>query len=96
MLYVLSECVDTEGYLTAFKVDPLTATLSELGRITLSGKSSCYISFDKDAKHAVITNYWDGLLDVLELDAQGAPVRIVQEYQQTRRESWRQVQTREV
>ena len=97
MLYVLSECIDTVGFITAFSVDPLTAQLSELGRISMTGKSTCYISFDKDATHAVVTNYWDGLINVVELDAAtGAPVAVVQELQQSRREAWRQVENREV
>jgi 6-phosphogluconolactonase len=94
VLYVLSECIDKNGYLTAYKVDPFTANVTELGRITMTGKSTCYISFDKGAKHAIITNYWDGLINVVELNAQGTPVRIVQEHQQTRRDTWRQVQDR--
>ena len=59
MLYVLSECIDTQGYLTAFSVDPWTGKLAQLGeRVWMTGRSTCYISFDKDATHAVITNYW--------------------------------------
>lgn len=96
VLYVLTECIHTEGYLTAYKVDPETGSLRELGRVTLTGRSSCYISFDKFAHHAIITNYWDGLINVVELSPAGVPVRVVQEHQQTRRPSWRQVENREV
>lgn len=96
VLYVLTECIHTNGYLTAFKVDPHSGSLRELGRVTLSGRSSCYISFDKHAAHAVVTNYWDGLINVVELGPNGAPLRVVQEHQQTRRATWRQVVSREV
>ena len=96
VLYVLSECIDCNGYLTAYSVDPATGHLSELGRLDMNGKSTCYISFDKEVKHAICTNYWDGVIDVVELNHQGIPVRIVQSHQQTRRETWRQVENREV
>lgn len=96
VLYVLTECIHTEGYLTAYKVDPSTGGMRELGRVTLTGRSSCYISFDKYAHHAIITNYWDGLINVVELSPAGVPLRVVQEHQQTRRPTWRQVESREV
>lgn len=96
VLYVLTECIHTEGYLTAYKVDPSTGGMKELGRVTLTGRSSCYISFDKYAHHAIITNYWDGLINVVELSPAGVPLRVVQEHQQTRRAAWRQVESREV
>lgn len=96
VLYVLSECIDCNGYLTAFNVDPVTGHLTELGRLDMTGKSTCYISFDKELKHAICTNYWDGIIDIVELNHQGVPVRIVQSHQQTRRKTWRQVENREV
>lgn len=96
VLYVLTECIHTEGYLTTYKVDPSTGGMRELGRVTLTGRSSCYISFDKYAHHAIITNYWDGLINVVELSPAGVPLRVVQEHQQTRRSAWRQVENREV
>jgi 6-phosphogluconolactonase (cycloisomerase 2 family) len=59
VLYVLTECIDTLGYLTAFKVDPATGAVAQLGeRISMTGRSTCYISFDQEASHALITNYW--------------------------------------
>lgn len=97
VLYVLSECIDRNGYLTAYSVDGRTGELSELGRVDMTGKSTCYISFDKGARHAVITNYWDGMLNVVQLDERtGAPLGVVQSHQQTRRATWRQVQDRAV
>jgi 6-phosphogluconolactonase (cycloisomerase 2 family) len=97
VLYVLSECIDRNGYLTAYSVDGRTGELSELGRVDMTGKSTCYISFDKGARHAVITNYWDGVLNVVELDERtGAPLSVVQSHQQTRRKTWRQVEDRAV
>jgi len=97
VLYVLSECIDTCGYLTAFSIDVASGALREIGRLSMTGKSTCYISFDKDARHAVITNYWDGIINVVQLDERtGAPLALVQEHQQTRREQWRQVEDRPV
>lgn len=94
VLYVLSECIHTEGYLTAYRIEPHTAQLHELARLPMTGRSTCYISFDRHAKHAVITNYWDGIINVVELSQNGVPTRIVQSHQQTRRETWRQVEDR--
>jgi 6-phosphogluconolactonase (cycloisomerase 2 family) len=98
VLYVLSECIHTNGYLTAFAVDPATGAVTQLAPpLEMTGKSSCYISFDSDASHAVVANYFDGRLDVVVLDTRsGAPLAVVQSHQQTRRASWRQVVDREV
>lgn len=98
VLYVLSECIDTLGYLTAFAVDPTSGALCQLGkRISMTGRSTCYISFDKDAHHAVVTNYWDAKINVVKLDpSTGEPLAVVQEHQQTRRATWRQVEDRPV
>jgi len=95
VLYVLTECIHQKGYITAYSVDPFNADLTELGRCSMTGKSTCYISFDKQAKHAIISNYWDGIMNVVELDSEGVPLRVVQEHQQTRRDTWRQVTCRE-
>jgi 6-phosphogluconolactonase (cycloisomerase 2 family) len=97
VLYVLSECINTTGFLTAFSIDVATGALREIGRLSMTGKSTCYISFDRDAHHAVITNYWDGIINVVKLDERsGAPLAVVQEHQQTRRDTWRQVEDRPV
>lgn len=97
MLYVLSECIDKEGYLTAYSIDPVTGVPTVLGQLSMTGRSTCYLSFDRDAHHAVVTNYWDGIINVVKLDERtGAPLAVVQSHQQTRRASWRQVVNREV
>jgi 6-phosphogluconolactonase (cycloisomerase 2 family) len=94
VLYALTECIDTEGVVTAYKVDPETGVLTKFSSITSTGRSTCYISIDKEARHAIISNYWDGKLNVVELDEEGGLVKIVQEHQQTNRETWRQVANR--
>ncbi|GBF97433.1 hypothetical protein Rsub_09599 [Raphidocelis subcapitata] len=96
VLYVLSECIDTLGYLTAFALDAATGALRELGRLQMTGRSSCYVSFDRDARYAVVTSYWDARVDVVALDEHtGAPLAVVGSHQQTRRDTWRQVVNRE-
>ena len=56
VLYVLSECIDTEGTLTAFAVDTATGALQLLGHLGMTGRSTCYNSFDAGARHAAITH----------------------------------------
>jgi hypothetical protein len=56
VLYVLSECIHTEGYLTAFAVDTSTGSLTQLGApLPMTGRSTCYISFDKVGSRAAET-----------------------------------------
>jgi hypothetical protein len=38
----------------------------------------------------------DGKINVVELSPTGVPLRVVQDHQQTRRATWRQVENREV
>jgi hypothetical protein len=59
VLYALTERIDDVGYVTAFAVDPATGALSQVGApLAMTGRSTCYIAFDRDARHAVVTNYW--------------------------------------
>ena len=127
MLYVLSECIDKEGQLHAFRVGgplpsadgngppssaaaaaaanpaPAPARLTPLtsAPLSMTGRSTCYITFAPTStpgappRHAVVANYWDGVVDVVSLcPLTGAPRRVVQRWQQSRREQWRQVQDR--
>lgn len=58
VLYVLSECIHKEGYITAYRIDPSSGQLTEMARLSMTGRSTCYISFDRECRHAIITNYW--------------------------------------
>jgi len=66
----------------------------------MTGRSTCYIAFapcppNQSPRHAVVANYWDGVVDVVSLCPRtGAPRRVVQRWQQSRRASWRQVEDR--
>jgi 6-phosphogluconolactonase (cycloisomerase 2 family) len=123
---VLSECIDQEGQLHAFRVDaaaaaaagppssaaPLAAAAAATPRLVpltprplpMTGRSTCYIAFapplpedgpGAPPRHAVVANYWDGVVDVVSLCPRtGAPRRVVQRWQQSRRPEWRQVRDR--
>eukprot|EP01125_Pyxidicula_operculata_P022026 TRINITY_DN883_c2_g1_i5.p1 TRINITY_DN883_c2_g1~~TRINITY_DN883_c2_g1_i5.p1 ORF type:complete len:264 (-),score=3.79 TRINITY_DN883_c2_g1_i5:569-1339(-) len=95
VLYALTECINEEGYISAFNIDYRSGKLTPFGKLKMTGRSTCYISFDKNAHHAIITNYWDGKINIVSLDENGKPIAVVQEHQETNRKQYRQVVNRE-
>ncbi|CAD7961382.1 unnamed protein product [Amoebophrya sp. A25] len=71
ILYVVTESINENGWLFAFRLCPVTGQLRELGKISTEGRSACYISLSHDLRYILVTNYWDSTLASVPIDEEG-------------------------
>jgi 6-phosphogluconolactonase len=75
--YLFSTChmgdhVDSQGgALAAFKIDAATGELTLLNHQSSRGAGPCYVSLDREGKHALVANYDGGSVAVLPIGADG-------------------------
>jgi len=96
MMYAIVETIQNNGDVLQYQVQQ-DSSLKLVDSFRASGKSTCYISLSPQADAAIVINYWDAIIDVLEVDAQGKLGDIVQSFKQLYRKEgqWRQVTHRE-
>jgi len=96
MMYAIVETIQNNGEVLQYKIAP-DASLSLESLFTASGKSTCYISLSPKRDVAIVINYWDAIIDVVEVNQQGILGDTIQSFKQLYRKEgeWRQVQYRE-
>ena len=67
ILYACTESVETNGEVLTWKLNPKTGMLNLIGRADACGTSTCYITLDRQAKRALIVNYWNSTIVVLTI-----------------------------
>ena len=74
-LYSVNEIGDYNasrgGTLSAFAVDAESGKLTLLNHESTEGTGPCFVSLDKEGKHALVANYGNGSVAVLPIDAAG-------------------------
>lgn len=95
-LYAISETIRENGSVDRYRVTP-EGSLTHLDSFTASGRSTCYLSLAPRGDAAVVINYWDAIIDVCDVDENGALGKIHQSFRQVHRNAgaWRQVRNRE-
>jgi len=72
-LYSVNEIGDYNasrgGTLSAFAVNAASGKLSLLNHESTEGTGPCFVSLDKEGKHALVANYGNGSVAVLPIDA---------------------------
>jgi len=96
MMYAIVETIQNNGDVVQLNIDK-NNTLSDTGTFTASGKSTCYIALSPQKDIAIVINYWDAIIDVVEVDKQGKLGDVIQCFKQIYRKEgeWRQVEYRE-
>ena len=96
MMYAIVETIKSNGEVLQYVVDE-KANLNLQGSFSASGKSTCYISVSPQKDAAIVINYWDAIIDLVEIDGDGRLGNVLQSFKQLyRREGeWRQVEYRE-
>jgi len=77
VLYGTTECIHKNGEVLTFHVDPAQPSAIRLvGRQDAGGRSTCFLSVDKNARSVTAVNYWDAKVCVLPLavDGEAGPV----------------------
>jgi len=96
MMYAIVETIKTTGEVLQYGVGS-NAALDLQSSFTASGKSTCYISVSPQKDTAIVINYWDAIIDLVEVDSDGKLGNVIQSFKQLYRieGEWRQVEYRE-
>ena len=96
VMYAILETIQTNGSVQRYEVDS-TGALVHNGTFNASGKSTCYLALSPKRDSAIVINYWDAIIDVVDVDENGQLGDVIQSFKQLYRDegSWRQVETRE-
>lgn len=68
ILYACTESVEENGHVVTWNVDPVTGQLTQVAASDAHGTSTCYITLDKEQRHALVVNYWNATIVVLPID----------------------------
>lgn len=95
-LYAILETIRENGSITQYEVQA-DGSLKELSNFRANGKSTCYLSFSPNKDAAIVINYWDAIIDVVDVDENGKLGEVIQSFKQFYRPEteWRQVENRE-
>ncbi|QQL48960.1 lactonase family protein [Mucilaginibacter ginkgonis] len=70
-----------DGGVTSFSFEPKNGILTQINKQPSQGADPCYISVDKDMRHAFVANYSSGNLTVLPINKDGSLGAVVQNLQ---------------
>jgi 6-phosphogluconolactonase len=72
ILYAVNETPSGDGALCSFRMDPKSAALTPLERVSSEGNGPCYVSVDATGYNAFVANYGGGSLAAFGLGTGGA------------------------
>jgi 6-phosphogluconolactonase len=95
-LYAICETIRDEGTVLRYTINP-EGTLKYHDAFRASGRSTCFLALAPRKDAAIVINYWDAIIDVVDADAEGRLGPVRQTFKQYFRPegTWRQVVNRE-
>ncbi|MFN8644316.1 MAG: lactonase family protein [Candidatus Binatia bacterium] len=95
-LYAIVETIRATGEVWRYAINA-DGTLRYCDRFGASGRSTCYLALAPRRDAAVVINYWDAIIDVVDVGADGRLGVVRQSFRQHHRPdgAWRQVTSRE-
>ncbi|MBB4264682.1 lactonase family protein [Roseospira visakhapatnamensis] len=95
-MYAIVETIRDRGDVLRYDVTD-GGSLDYKDSFRASGRSTCYLALSPRKDAAIIINYWDAIIDVVDVDADGKLGSLRQSFKQVHRPdgTWRQVQNRE-
>ncbi len=95
-LYAIVETIQDEGDVLRYSVNG-DGTLAYRDSFRASGRSTCYLALSPNKDAAIVINYWDAIIDIADVDADGRLGELRQSFRQHHRGDgeWRQVENRE-
>lgn len=96
MVYAIVETIQSNGDVVQLSIGE-NGSLNNESTFTASGKSTCYIALSPQKDSAIVINYWDAIIDVVDVDKDGKLGSVLQSFKQLYRKEgeWRQVEYRE-
>ncbi len=95
-LYAILETIQDEGTVYRYSMSD-DGSLDYQDSFKASGRSTCYLALSPNRDTAIVINYWDAIIDVVDVDAEGRLGNVRQSFKQYYRpeDQWRQVTNRE-
>ena len=95
-LYAIVETIKDRGDVLRYNINP-DGSLDYQDSFHASGYSTCYVSLSPERDLAIVINYWDAIIDVVDVDSDGKFGKLRQSFKQFYRPEgeWRQVTNRE-
>ena len=95
-LYAIVETIQDEGDVLRYAIRK-DGGLDYQDSFRASGRSTCYLALSPNQDAAIVINYWDAIIDVVDADANGRLGELRQSFKQHYRKEgeWRQVKNRE-
>jgi len=95
-LYAIVETIKDEGDVLRYEITD-DGLLEYKDKFRASGRSTCYLALAPTKDAAIVINYWDAIIDVADVDAEGRLGEVRQSFKQYYRPEgeWRQVTDRE-
>ena len=95
-LYAIVETIQDEGDVLRYTING-DGSLNYHDKFRASGRSTCYLALSPQKDAAIVINYWDAIIDVVDVDADGKLGALCQSFKQYHRPEgeWRQVTNRE-
>ena len=74
VLYVVTESIQNNGRVLAYKYDPADpdCALTPLSDQSAEGASTCYVTIDRACQWLLSVSYWDSVISVLPMGADGS------------------------
>ncbi|MEM7259293.1 MAG: beta-propeller fold lactonase family protein, partial [Pseudomonadota bacterium] len=96
LMYAIVETIQNNGDVLQYAIGT-DGNLSLQSSFRASGKSTCYLSLSPQKDLAIVINYWDAIIDVVDVDSSGKLGDVRQSFKQLYRKEgeWRQVEYRE-
>ncbi|MEM9678296.1 MAG: beta-propeller fold lactonase family protein, partial [Pseudomonadota bacterium] len=96
MLYAIVETIKSTGMVVQYDISE-DKLLNKRDTYYASGKSTCYLALSPERDVAIVINYWDAMIDVVEVAPDGTLGDTIQSFKQLYRKPgrWRQVEYRE-
>ncbi|MDP6268495.1 MAG: beta-propeller fold lactonase family protein, partial [Arenicellales bacterium] len=91
-IYAILETIIDEGDIFRYEIDA-DGSLSYCDQFRASGRSTCYLATAPNQDAAIVINYWDAIIDVVDVDGDGRLGEVRQSFKQYYRPQgqWRQV-----
>ncbi|MCP4925052.1 MAG: lactonase family protein [Gammaproteobacteria bacterium] len=95
-IYAILETIIDKGDIFRYEIDA-DGSLSYCDQFRASGRSTCYLATAPNQDAAIVINYWDAIIDVVDVDGDGRLGEVRQSFKQYYRPQgqWRQVTDRE-
>ncbi len=95
-VYAILETIQDNGSIVRYTIND-DNSLTEQGCFKASGKSTCYLALSPEKNAAIVINYWDAIIDVVDVQENGELGEVLQSFKQYYRpeDTWRQVANRE-